>query len=956
MRRLTSSRAWAYGLFWSWNIIFLTFMFLGFAPQLLPEMLAAVRAGTIPAAFLVYGAILVAIPALAVAIGALWLRRAPDRLFTLGYGVEGPLMLMLALRFFVVREITPGVALLMSVAGLGIGTLLWQLLDRSIDRRGPFLTCLRVIGLTCLLLAGLYASVWIAFYAVPAADAIARMVVGIPQGLRSVSTWEWGQVPFWVLGSILLAYTMTLFVLLPVAVPILYARNWWRGVRALAARRHVLAAVVPATVLVICAALFALTSRQPQHQAFALLKTPPSSPGEATALLRQQETIRTGLLNAYLAPQRYLSALGEVRHVSDMYRTLGLTSQDADRVQQLYEGVARPVLYEPVEPNSLEESQIWENQAQREESGRAAELYEQFFDVPINDGERDAVVRAARSTWSIDQAQTAWQAVDDREILLARQELVIAEHGDWADMELYEVYQNQTADRQEVVYYFSLPESAVITGVWLGNSPDRDRRFAYQVAPRGAAQSVYRSEVRRNRDPALVEQIGPRQYRLRVFPIEPRQWRWDAGSGRSTVEEAPQLHMWLTWRVLAEDGQWPLPRLAEKRNVYWDGASTRLVNGAPMRADQETWLPAALPAASPAAPIAHRIDFPNGETIIVRPATAGDRLRPAENLRFAVVLDRSRSMARHGDEITAALARLRDVPHGSAPTDVYLTASAYRGEKPAIVDLNLLNPDSLMYYGGQHPGQLLAQFTALHAGRTYDAILVLTDDSGYELGPGDLAVSTPGAPVWMVHLGAFPLGYDDPTLAAIQASGGGVASTVDEALTRLMIARAAGQSGPSQVPVGDIIDGYVWLTVSTGAAAPIASGQVVTHAPGDDFAAFAARRLILAAVQRQRAMLDNPEVLDRLHATAIEHSIVTPFSSMIVLVNEEQQRRLDALEQRDDRFQREREDVGETTPEPPTVTGVPEPEEWLLIGLAALMLLWYMRSSRAQAQRRQLVP
>jgi hypothetical protein len=121
-------------------------------------------------------------------------------------------------------------------------------------------------------------------------------------------------------------------------------------------------------------------------------------------------------------------------------------------------------------------------------------------------------------------------------------------------------------------------------------------------------------------------------------------------------------------------------------------------------------------------------------------------------------------------------------------------------------------------------------------------------------------------------------------------------------------------------------------------------------------AIFAARRLILAAMQRQRAMLDQPEVLDRLHTIALEHSIVTPFSSMIVLVNEEQQRRLDALEQRDDRFQREREDVGETTPEPPTVTGVPEPEEWLLIGLAALMLLWYMRSSRAQAQRRQLVP
>jgi hypothetical protein len=66
------------------------------------------------------------------------------------------------------------------------------------------------------------------------------------------------------------------------------------------------------------------------------------------------------------------------------------------------------------------------------------------------------------------------------------------------------------------VYYFSLPESAVITGVWLGDSPDRNQRYEYTVAPRGAAQAVYRNEVRRNMDPALVEQIGPRQYRLRV--------------------------------------------------------------------------------------------------------------------------------------------------------------------------------------------------------------------------------------------------------------------------------------------------------------------------------------------------------------------------------------------------------------------------------------------------------
>ncbi|MBK6431149.1 hypothetical protein [Candidatus Amarolinea dominans] len=82
---------------------------------------------------------------------------------------------------------------------------------------------------------------------------------------------------------------------------------------------------------------------------------------------------------------------------------------------------------------------------------------------------------------------SAWQAVDDREVRLLRQEVTVTPQGDWAEIELIEVYQNVTALRQEVVYYFSLPESAVVTGLWLGPSADREHRFAYRISPRGAA-------------------------------------------------------------------------------------------------------------------------------------------------------------------------------------------------------------------------------------------------------------------------------------------------------------------------------------------------------------------------------------------------------------------------------------------------------------------------------------
>jgi len=614
-----------------------------------------------------------------------------------------------------------------------------------------------------------------------------------------------------------------------------------------------------------------------------------------------------------------------------------MTVAQSYRVQRIYEVVARPMLYKPVEESKAIGSR-WDNRVFQNEPVQAARLYQDFFDQPIVEGERDTIVRAVRSTWSMDQAELAWQAVDDREVLVTHQEVTVAEHGDWAEVELYEVYQNQTSQRQEVVYYFSLPESAVVTGLWLGNSSDRAERFVYRVAPRGAAQAVYRNEVRYNRDPALVEQIGPRQYRLRVFPVEPQFWRRDE-MGRSIIEDGPPLYMWLTYRVLASGDAWPLPRLAEKRNVYWDSSSARLVSGEPMAASAEDWLPESVDATSPVRSAGHRVQFPSGETVVAHPASAGDLTELAGDLRLAVVLDRSRSMAARADEVKAALARLADLTGPS--NDLYLTASEYRGEEPSLVSLGAFDPDAVMYYGGQNAAELLVQFDALHAGQEYDAILVLTDGSGYELSDGDTEVPIPDAPVWMVHIGGdFPLGYDDATLEAIQASGGGAAGSLEEALTRLAVAI---EGRNNDLPTHDLVDGYTWLAVLAGESEGVATD--------DGFAPFAARRLILAEMERQRGKMDQLDTLDHLHGIAIENSIVTPYSSMIVLVDERQENLLDALEEREDRFEREYENVGETAESALTVTGVPEPEEWLLLALAAGMLSWYVYTNRIALRR-----
>jgi len=955
-RRIFNIKFWGYGLFWSWNLIFLAFMFLGFAPNVMPDMIDAIRDDLIPLRYLISAVLVTLIPVMAVLLGMTLLRRSPGKLLSLGYGVEGPLMVLLLVRIFAVRDATPVIDLLYLFALLGVFTLLWQILDKRINERGLVVDILRVVGLTLLFLLGIYAAVLIGFYVIPVLKEVPKFSADAAREFWRVLT-DFDRetlivLPFSLLGILLGSFTATLFIVAPIAVPILYIVNWSQGLQEVALRcKRLLVSLGTAGVGITAVALFIIANQQPQHKAYALLDNHPESLEEAQELQKQQEDIRKGLLNAYLAPVRYLSAVGEVGHMKELYKWgFNLSDEAAYKVEHAFEIVARPVLYEPMVPVALEESRSdwWNQRALRSEPQEASQLYKNYFDETIFEGEREIILNAVKDTWSGDQALLAWQAIDDREILLTQQEVNITEHGDWAEVELFEAYQNQTSQRQEVVYYFSLPETAVLTGVWLGNSPNRDERAAFRVSPRGAAQQVYREQVRINIDPALLEQIGPRQYRLRVFPIEPQRWHWDENREERIVTPGAHLYMWLTYTVLADDGSWSLPLLAEKANVYWDENSTRSINGNLTDGEAELWLPNSVAVANPVNPVAHQVNFPSGDTIILIPASKSKNLEIPTDLKLAVVLDRSRSMEMQSAEVAETLV---DLQRMASDVDVFLTASFYRGEQASVAKLAKIAPNQIDYFGGQNAAELLEQFFALSKGRSYDALFVLTDGTGFQLGGESVDLPVPNAPVWMVHIdGDFPYGYDDATLQVIQASGGGVAGSLNEALLRLKV-NLEGAAHP-EFSGRDIVDGYEWLTIPPDATFPL-DVEIVTHRVDDPFAALAARRMILSEMYQQRGQIEKLETLDYLHALAKEHGIVTPYSSMIVLVNNVQQSRLDKLEDQDNRFEREAEEMGETVPAPMEVTGVPEPHEWLLIIVGMALLGWYAWQKRMPLSQRR---
>ncbi|MEM6520031.1 MAG: PEP-CTERM sorting domain-containing protein, partial [Cyanobacteria bacterium P01_D01_bin.71] len=96
------------------------------------------------------------------------------------------------------------------------------------------------------------------------------------------------------------------------------------------------------------------------------------------------------------------------------------------------------------------------------------------------------------------------------------------------------------------------------------------------------------------------------------------------------------------------------------------------------------------------------------------------------------------------------------------------------------------------------------------------------------------------------------------------------------------------------------------------------------------------------------------EVLDQLHAIAKRTEIVTPYSSMLVLVNDRQREALKAAENDPDRFEREVEDGEDilTNPGDPLNASVPEPGTPLAILFIGSVMVWMVRRSK----RHRLTP
>jgi putative PEP-CTERM system integral membrane protein len=912
-------------IFWGWNIIFLSTVYLGILPFIGIFLILAAFTGQVPVDFLVSLATLILVPLACTIIGAHKFSRQPGELLRLFYGVEAPLVLLCGLRLFIFRELTPASIQILGSVVVCISAFAMEMLYGYVAEKRS-IAWLQMLTHSLMLFFGVYAGAVLCFYAFPVG------VWSVVEFLRfqwAIGLWYgfihypiltiFGWIPF---GTILFGMTCSLFVAMPCAVAYLYIASGIKVLKDFArqyGQKKALAGFLGVSIFTLT--LFFSFQQQPQVQAFSLLANTPQTDSNRQALLAKSETIRSGLTNAYLSNYRYLSSVKENNHIEAMYQHIfGASSPISKNLQNLYNQLMSPFLYQGADGDAE----------------KAEKLYAQFFDTPIQKGEQAAVNHALQSTSNLDEAKAGLLNLNQRKVWLREQEVTVKEHGDWADIQLYEVYENKTSDVQEVFYSFSLPESAVITGIWLGDTADLSKRFEYVVSPRGAAQKVYNQQVQRERpvDPALLEQVGPRHYRLRAFPIPPQRTPIEI---RRRPNRPVEMHLWLTYKVMRHSQGWALPQLGEKRNIFWTYQTKRNFNGAKQSTDK--WLQVYIPASKAPQPQIKEIALTTASDeykITAKPLAQQDYKLP-QNQRFAIVLDTSRSMNTHIKELEKTFNWLKNKGFANNQlsdndADLYITSIA-GAEPKRLDDISQFKPEKITFYGAVQFKEMLQQFDKLRADTKYDGVLLVTDEGSYELSNDDKKnFPTVTSPLWMVHLGTLPKAYDDNTLKAIENSGGGVATDISEVLYRQATKLALGNN------VVSVIDGYAWLMEKLTTPSNFTSNT---------FDSLAARQLILGLSREKN--LEQLTELDAIHELAKKFKIVTPYSSMIVLVNDEQRRQLKEAEAQKDRFNREVESGKEnlTKPNNPLKnTSIPEPSTGAALLIAGITVFIFTKKRR----------
>jgi hypothetical protein len=118
------------------------------------------------------------------------------------------------------------------------------------------------------------------------------------------------------------------------------------------------------------------------------------------------------------------------------------------------------------------------------------------------------------------KAQTAIKAGQDpsQRLIQKKQELTADVTGHFAKVKSTHIFAGEERWRTELDVIYTLPEGAIPTDFAYYYQGERVPAF---ITEKERAAEIYRAITTRQQDPALIEFIGKRTFRVRIFPVEP---------------------------------------------------------------------------------------------------------------------------------------------------------------------------------------------------------------------------------------------------------------------------------------------------------------------------------------------------------------------------------------------------------------------------------------------------
>jgi len=922
-----------------WQIAFIVVSIFGVMPYLLPELWISYKHYDMPFYYFSLSVILVTLPLVCLGV-IIWLATGKKQnrnklLLKFFYGFELPTLILLVLYLVNLRDYGAGMYWVTICMVIALATWCFMVFyQRAKNTTDSVLFANRPIataGSTIMFAVGLFVSITALLFAIPLAMfVLKRAMMALNEIDSMVFSQIWHEIttinlkallstilatPFvLVMGAMaVLAFaSMAFLIVFPFVLAYLYIGQFITRFKQSATFANAALALV---LIVVLTGVHFSINQQPQVKAFALLETPPTTIDERKALVEHSELIRDGLVNAYLARYRYFSSTESAQILTAMYAdAFSVDSIAVTYPQQILNLFLQPILYQG---DNRADPQI------------AAKLYEEYFDAPIQKAELDEIWRTLKHNHlSSRQNAAGLLDVSEKSVYLEKRTINITTEQEIATVRITQKMVNKELGHREAVMHFSLPQHAVITGVWLSNNETDLEQHEPLVAPRGAAQMVYNQQVSRRIDPALLEKVGPELYRLRVYPITSA-----TRSDRNITDGSP-MYVTMEYQALANsNGKWPIPTLLEKRNLYWDQNTVDMFNDSVFdSAHDNSWLPLNENQLSKSGPLLDTIELDVNNSRASKWAQArtsfeaNASVNPPTLSNTAVLLDGSYSMQAMAATVAKALPQLAG-------------ASFYLCQETCLIS-NIEELTQAVYYGNSKPIEqvdaFLAQLANNQAGninsQTIDRIIVLTDNGSYEAESNEQAVVSSPAPIWVLHIGGSqPYAYSDAWLTTVNQSGGGFATTgVSEFLNTLTL-----HNNAAKLALRSIGTDWIWFNKLTDTITDTTNSKASPYAKLD-----AAIQITKASKSGKALALQD---LDGLHLQAIKARIVTELSSMIVLVNEQQKNALKQASKEDDRFDRENEDGTQIVGVPGdtlSVAAVPEPREWALI-LMALLLAFY---------------